>query len=153
MRRKEKEVKDRSEIEAIIHKSPVCRVAMCEDNKPYVVPLNFGYEDGILYFHGAKEGKKIDMIRKNPHICFEMDTDVAIVEADDACFWGVRYQSVIGFGEAAVVPDHKEKESALGIIMKHYSQRDFQFDENMVKATAVIKVVIDSMTGKQSVEG
>ena len=149
MRRKEKEVKDRPEIEGIIHKSTVCRLA----NRPYVVPLNFGYEDGTLYFHGAKEGKKIDMLRKNPNVCFEMDADVEIVEADDACFWGVRYQSVIGFGEAVIVEDQKEKESALGIIMKHYSRKNFQFDENMVKATAVIKVTIDSMTGKQSTEG
>ena len=152
MRRKEKEVKNRSDIETIIHNSIVCRLAMCQDNMPYVVPLNFGYEDNVLYFHGAKEGKKIEMVRKNPNVCFEMDTGVSLVEADDACFWGVRYQSVIGFGEGVILEDTKEKEAALGIIMKHYSDRGFQFDEKMVAATAVIKVVIESMTGKQSVE-
>ena len=153
MRRKEQEVKNRSDIEAIIRNGVVCRLALSENDRPYIVPLNFGYKDNTLYFHGAKEGKKIDMIRKNPNVCFEIDANVSIVEADDACFWGVQYQSVIGFGRAVIVENEKEKESALGIIMKHYSNRDFQFDEKMVRATAVIKVPIESMTGKQSGEG
>ena len=150
MRRKEKEITEASAIEAIIKKSLVCRLALSDDNSPYIVPLSFGYRDKMLYFHGPLKGKKIDIIRKNQNICFEFDTNTEIVKAEDACHWSMKYQSVIGFGKAVLLEDTEEKRKALSIIMSQYSDGTFQFDDAILKKTLVIKIEIESMTGKQS---
>jgi uncharacterized protein len=150
MRRKEKEIKDSSEIEAIIRDARVCRLALSENDRPYIVPLCFGYKDNALYFHGAGEGKKIDMVKENPRVCFEFDIQAEPIEAEDPCFWGMKFKSVIGFGTASLVTDEKEKETALGIIMGQYSDRRHSFDADFVRATTVIQVEVEEMTGKQS---
>jgi len=150
MRKKEKEITEASAIEAIIKKSLVCRLALSDNHFPYIVPLCFGYKDKVLYFHGSQKGKKIDIIKKNPKVCFEFDTSTEIIKAEDACRWTMRYQSAIGFGKAVLLEDTEEKRKALDIIMSQYSGRIFQFDDAILKKTFVIKVEIESMTGKQS---
>ncbi len=150
MRKKEKEITEASAIEAIIKKSLVCRLALSEGNFPYIVPLSFGYRDKMLYFHGPLKGKKIDIIKKNQNICFEFDVNTAIVKAEDACHWSMKYQSVIGFGKAVLLEDIEEKRKALNIIMSQYSDGTFQFNDDTLKKSGVIKVEIESMTRKQS---
>ncbi|MBW2002078.1 MAG: pyridoxamine 5'-phosphate oxidase family protein [Deltaproteobacteria bacterium] len=150
MRRKEKEITEEPAIEAIIKKSLVCRLALSDDNTPHIVPLSFGYKDKVLYFHGSQKGKKIDIIKKNPKVCFEFDVNTEIVKAEDACHWSMKYQSVIGFGKAVLIEDTNEKRKALSIIMSQYSDGPFEFDDAILKKTFVIKVEIESMTGKQS---
>jgi nitroimidazol reductase NimA-like FMN-containing flavoprotein (pyridoxamine 5'-phosphate oxidase superfamily) len=150
MRRKEKEITEASAIESIIKKSLVCRLALSDDNSPYIVPLCFGYRDRVLYFHGSLKGKKIDIIKKNQKVCFEFDINTEIVKAEDACHWSMKYKSVIGFGKAVLLEDLDEKRKALNIIMSQYSDRTFQFNDATLKGTIVIKVEIESMTGKQS---
>jgi nitroimidazol reductase NimA-like FMN-containing flavoprotein (pyridoxamine 5'-phosphate oxidase superfamily) len=150
MRRKEKEITEEIAIEAIIQKSLVCRLALSDGNFPYIVPLCFGYRDKVLYFHGSLKGKKIDIIRKNQNICFEFDINTEIVKAEDACHWSMKYKSVIGFGKAVLLEDLDEKRKALNIIMSQYSDRTFQFNDATLKGTVVIKVEIESMTGRRS---
>ena len=150
MRRSEKEITDQSAIEAIINASLVCRLALSDGDQPYIVPLSFGYQDRTLYFHSALEGKKIDTIKINNRICFEFDLNTKIIEAEKACKLGIKYQSVIGFGKAVFVEDIEEKQKALNIIISHYSDRNFQFPDKAIKKTAIIKIKIESMTGKQS---
>ena len=150
MRKKEKEINEKAAIEAIIKKSLVCRLALSDNNSPYIVPLCFGYKDRVLYFHSSQKGKKIDIIKRNPKVCFEFDTDTEIVKAEDACHWSMRYRSIIGFGRAVLLEDTEEKRKALKIIMGQYSDRIFQFDDAILKKMGVIKVEIESMTGKQS---
>jgi len=150
MRKKEKEITEVSAIEAIIKKSLVCRLALSDDNSPYIVPLCFGYRDRVLYFHGSLKGKKIDIIRKNKNICFEFDINTEILKAEDACHWSMKYKSVIGFGKAVLLEDLDEKRKAFNIIMSQYSDRTFQFNDATLKGAVVIKVEIESMTGKQS---
>ena len=150
MRRTDKEISDESVIKSIIEKAKVCRLGMIDGNRPYIVPLCFGYQDNVLYFHGALKGRKIDLLRKNSNVCFEFDLISEPLEAEDACDWGMRYQSVIGFGKAFFIENPDEKRRALGIIMAQYSDRQYQFPDNMLQATAVIKVAIEGMTGKHS---
>ena len=151
MRKKDKEIKDKNTIESIIKRATVCRIGLSENNVPYIVPLNFGYENNCLYFHSAKEGKKIDMIRKNNSVCFEIDMDNELVEAENACGWGMKYYSIIGFGKAFLVDDFDEKRKALDIIMEHYSGKSsFEYSEEAVINAAIIKVEMESMTGKKS---
>ena len=109
MRRKEKEISDKAEIEIIILKSEVCRLGLSDDGVAYIVPLCFGYQDNCLYFHSAGEGKKIDILKRNKQVCFEFEADTRVTTGKTACAWGMQYRSVIGYGEASFIRDAKEK--------------------------------------------
>jgi nitroimidazol reductase NimA-like FMN-containing flavoprotein (pyridoxamine 5'-phosphate oxidase superfamily) len=151
MRKKEKEVRDKNTIESVMKRATICRIGLSENDVPYVVPLNFGYKDNCLYFHSAKEGKKIDMMRKNNTVCFEIDVDNELVRAENPCKWSMKYYSVIGFGKAFFLEDSREKRQALNIIMEHYAGKSsFEYPEMALDSVAVIKVEIDSITGKRS---
>jgi nitroimidazol reductase NimA-like FMN-containing flavoprotein (pyridoxamine 5'-phosphate oxidase superfamily) len=150
MRRDEKEIKDRAEIDSIIRRSQVCRLGLSDNGQPYVVPLCFGYDGKVLYFHCAKEGRKLDILRRNDRVCFEFDVVAGLVEADQACNWGIRYQSVIGFGTAQVIEDVAQKRTALICLMAQYSRQAFVFPPDMLTRAAVVKIEIESLTGKQS---
>jgi nitroimidazol reductase NimA-like FMN-containing flavoprotein (pyridoxamine 5'-phosphate oxidase superfamily) len=150
MRRKEKEITDKTAIESIILKSSVCRLALAEGDRPYIVPLSFGYKDDTLYFHSAREGRKLDILRKNNKVCFEFDIDHEIVEADDACKWTMKYHSVIGAGKGSIIDELESKRKALNIIMQHYSRNSHAYPDNTVKKIVIIKVEIEHMTGKKS---
>ncbi len=150
MRRKDKEITDRDVIDSIINESLFCRLALSEEDRPYIVPLSFGYDGTALYFHGAAAGKKIDILRKNSNVCFEFDNDGEPIQSDKGCDWSVRYKSVIGYGKAQLLEDMDSKLRALDIIMKHYSEKSFAYPEKTVEKTAVIRVDIETVTGKMS---
>lgn len=150
MRRKDKEIADDSAVWAVAAQSQICRLAMVDGDSPYVVPLCFGIAENVLYFHGAARGRKIDLIRKNPKVCVEFDQPLGIVASESACRWSMKYQSVIGFGRASLVEDPKVKRKALDLIMSRYVDEGFSYPEERIKATAVIKVDIEKITGKQS---
>ncbi|MDA8135118.1 MAG: pyridoxamine 5'-phosphate oxidase family protein [Desulfobacteraceae bacterium] len=150
MRRKEREIKDQKEMEDILKACSVCRLAMVDEDKPYLVPMNFGYRDGALYLHSAREGKKIDLIRKNPRVCFEVDEIVQFRKAKEACDWGVEYKSVIGSGKAVFLSDPEEKRRAFDTIMAQYSDEAYDYPGTMLERTLVIKIEIEKMTGKKS---
>lgn len=150
MRRKDKEITDNAEIESIICRSMVCRLAMADKNRPYIVPLCFGYKDNTLYFHSSGQGKKLDMLKKNNLVCFEFDIDYEPIKSDKVCEWGMKYKSVIGFGKASFIEDFESKRRALDIIIQHYSGESFDYPEAKIKNTVIIKVKIEHMTGKYS---
>lgn len=150
MRKKHKEITDIARIESILRKATVCRIALAEANRPYIVPLNFGYRDGRLYFHCAREGKKIDILRRNTIVCFEVEADTEFVKAGDACDWGMKFLSVIGYGHAVFLGDREAKRHGLRIIMEHYSDGDYVFPDDRVDLTEVIRVDVEEMTGKKS---
>jgi nitroimidazol reductase NimA-like FMN-containing flavoprotein (pyridoxamine 5'-phosphate oxidase superfamily) len=150
MRRGEKEITDRAQIDAIIRRSQVCRLGLSDQGQPYVVPLCFGYDGRALYFHCAPEGRKLDILRRNNKVCFEFDLVEGMIEADQGCDWGIRYQSVIGSGIAHLVEDVKDKQNALSLVMAQYSQRNFSLPPEMVSRSAVVRIEIESLTGKQS---
>ncbi len=122
---------------------------MADEDGPYIVPLSFGYADGCLFFHSAKEGRKLNILRKNNKVCFEVDIAGEMVGGDKACDWGMKYKSVIGFGNVFFIEDVESKKKALGIIMHHYSGRSFEFEEKEVNRVVIFKVEIESMTGKK----
>ena len=150
MRRKEKEITDKSEIESIIRKSLVCRLGLADDGSPYIVPLCFGYKDNGLYFHSAKEGRKIEILKRNNDVCFEFDDNLEVQTGKAACDWGMKYRSVIGYGRASFIEDPEEMRKALDIIMRQYADGDFEYSEKVFGKALVIKVDIQSMTGKKS---
>ena len=150
MRRREKEIVEKAEIEAVIAAAEVCRLAMADNGQPYIVPLCFGYRENVLYFHSAMEGKKLDILKKNNRVCFEFDIDIEIKEGKNGCDYGMKFQSVIGFGQAYFIDDDESKRSALDVIMRQYTTDEFEFPEKAVDKTVVIKVEIESMTGKRA---
>lgn len=158
MRRKDREVTELTEIISIINKCDVCRLGMvdADNGKPYVVPMNFGYEfngaDLTLYFHGAKEGKKIDILRCSSYVCFEMDCRNELVTGDEskACTYSYKYESVIGYGNAVFVEEYDEKIYALNKIMAHYTENNsYTFSPNEVGAVEIIKILADEYTAKR----
>ncbi|WXG42030.1 MAG: pyridoxamine 5'-phosphate oxidase family protein [Candidatus Freyarchaeum deiterrae] len=150
MRRKNQEITDKKVIESVIKKAEICRIAFSENDTPYIVPVVFGYKENCLYVHSAREGKKIDIIRKNNKVCFEFEVDVELVKSENVCKWGVKYYSVIGFGKASLVDGVKEKKRALDIIMEHYSDDSYEYSEEFVNKLIIIKILIESLTGKKS---
>lgn len=152
MRRNEKEITEISVFEEIIRKSDVCRIAMASMNIPYIVTMNFGYSstpEPCLYFHCANEGRKLDMIRQNNFVCFEMDTDHEIYTGTDGCDWGMKYRSIVGTGRIAEITDSEEKIKGFNTIMRHYGgDRDFTFDKRSVEKTVILRLDINEMTGK-----
>ncbi len=151
MRRKEKEILDRNVINFILRNAEICRIGLCDNNIPYVVPMNFAHEGDFIYLHCATEGKKIYIIKNNDNVCFEVDTDTEIVKAETPCGWGMKFQSVIGIGKASIVSESAEKKHALDVIMEKYSgQEGFEYPEAMLHRTAIIKIQIFEITGKRS---
>ena len=150
MRRTEKQIDDLASIEYIISRALVCRLALSENDCPYIVPLSFGYKNKVLYFHCAREGKKLDILRTNNRVCFEIDIDVDLKKANKACQCGFDYRCVIGFGTAEFIDDVESKRKALDIIMQHYWTGPFEYSAKAVKNTVIVKVEILSMTGKKS---
>jgi uncharacterized protein len=148
MRRSEREITDRRAIDAIIRRCRVCRLGLSVDDQPYVVPLNFGYDGRTLYFHAAPAGRKLDMIRRNPRVCFEFDRPGRLTKTDDACSWSMTFESVIGFGIARLVDDPAGKAEALAWIMRQYDAREWTFPEATVGKTLVIAVDIEQISGK-----
>lgn len=142
---------DRDVIESIIRRAAVCRIGLCDGGQPYVVPVCFGYEDGMLYFHSSPKGRKMDILRKNNAVCVELDVDQEIVKAERACKWSIKYRSVIGFGEAGLVEDAEEKRRALDVIMAHYGGQPQDYTKTTLEKTAVVRIEIQNATAKISV--
>lgn len=152
MRRSDREVTQRNELISIINQCKVCRIAMQDADGLYIVPLNFGYiyetDKLTLYFHCAKEGRKLDAIAQNPSVCIEMDCEHQLVEAETACEHGYAFKSIIGNGIASVIDDIEIKKKALIQIMKHQTGKQFTFTDEMTDIVTVFQVEVESFTGK-----
>jgi nitroimidazol reductase NimA-like FMN-containing flavoprotein (pyridoxamine 5'-phosphate oxidase superfamily) len=151
VRRKHQEITDKNLLNEAIAQAQVLRLGLCKDDKPYVVPLSFGYEGDFIYFHCAKKGMKIDYLKANPAVCFELESAADLIRHESkACEFNFSYRSVIGFGEAIEIAGMDEKRKALKIIMAHYSDKEWDFPLPMLLAVGVWKIRIASLSGKQS---
>ena len=152
MTKRELQVTDLSEIRGILDEGKVLRLGLAVDNEPYVVPMNYGYkmEDGklTLYLHSAQKGKKLDMLRANPRVFFELDCRWKPFEGEKPCQYGLSYSSVMGRGEAVLVEDVEEKMEAMTILMKTQTGKDFTFEDRLVTIVSVIRIDVDEFTAK-----
>jgi nitroimidazol reductase NimA-like FMN-containing flavoprotein (pyridoxamine 5'-phosphate oxidase superfamily) len=155
MRRKDRELTGQDEMEQIISRADVCRIALADNNIPYIVTLNFGYSGGdkpCFYFHCAREGRKLDMISKNSYVCFELDTDHELYEGEKGCDWGMKFSSVVGYGNISILEERESRIKALDSIMSHYSERKaFSYDERILENTTILRLEISGMTAKRKV--
>lgn len=153
MRRSDREITDINVILNIVDKAKILHLGLFDNKYPYVVPLHYGYkyEDECLvfYMHGARGGHKLDLIRKSPNVCIELECDVELVSGgDDPCKYGATFASVIGRGNAVIVGDEKEKIKALELLMEMQTGQSFSIDEKMAASVEVIKVSIPDFTAK-----
>lgn len=153
MRRKDREISSREEIIKIIREEGICRLAIKDEPYPYIVPMNYGIEiDGEqinLYFHSAMEGRKIDLIKKDNKVCFEIDRNQRLVYDTKKGSCSMLYECVIGNGEIVFL-DGDEKIKALRLILQHHGRgEDFPISETMVEKTICFKLVVNEVTGKK----
>lgn len=152
MRRKDREVTDIDELMQIIDQCKVCRIAMQDNEGLYIVPMNFGYNyennQLVLFFHGAKKGRKVNALKENSDICFEMDCEHSLITADVACQYAYSFKSIIGNGKAIFIDDVEEKKTALTTLMKHQTGKQFSFDDGMVNSVSLFKIIVDNYSGK-----
>ena len=153
MRRTEREIGSRVEIDEIIRGSQVCRIALAMDNMPYIVPVSFGYDGESIYIHTAKEGKKLIYFKSNNNICFEFERDVELlIDPVNVCKWTYSYESVIGFGNIYELESLEHKEDGMNKIMSQYSGKEWSFGEDKLESVRVWKININSITGKRSIK-
>ncbi len=152
MTKREREVTDIHEIQAILDTCKYLHLGLVDGDEPYVVPMNYGYvlddRDLTLYLHGANQGYKLDVMRQNPKTFFQMDCEIEPFEGEKACQYGITYKSIMGRGLAEIVDDVEEKKKALAILMKTQTGKDFTFDDRMVSIVSVIKIHASEYTAK-----
>lgn len=153
MRRKDREVVEPEEIMGIIRRCQVCRLGLCRDGLPYVVPMNFGaqLEGGVpvIYLHCAPTGQKLDILRENPAACLEFDGGHRLLTGDIACAHSFAYESAIGFGRAEILESHQDKAAGLAAIHRHITGKDFDFTPEQTACVAVLRVRLESVSGKR----
>ncbi len=152
MTRREREVTDINEIIKILDESKVLHLGMVDGDEPYVVPMNYGYtlENGKLtiWLHGAKRGRKLDVMRANPKVFFEMECGITPFEGEIACKYGITYASIMGKGIAEIVEDIETKKSALSVLMKTQTGKDFEFEDKMAAVVSIIRIDVSEFTAK-----
>jgi nitroimidazol reductase NimA-like FMN-containing flavoprotein (pyridoxamine 5'-phosphate oxidase superfamily) len=153
LRRKDKEIKDKAEIEQVLKEATVGRLGTSRDDTPYVVPVSYVYDNGKIIIHGAKQGKKMDDIKANPRICFEVDTS-EIIPSDDPCNYSYKYKSVIANGTAKILDCPNEKLRGLQLLTEKYApgKGPKLTKEHLNKNTNlnVVEITIHDMVGKKS---
>ncbi|MEI7435059.1 MAG: pyridoxamine 5'-phosphate oxidase family protein [Methanomicrobiales archaeon] len=127
--KKDQELTNRAEMESILHNATVCRRGYAGDGRPSIVPLSFGYKEGVIYIHSAHEGKKIAILKENLDCCIEFDECREVVREENPCKWGMRYRSVICSGKAYIVTLPEEKQAGRSCIMNHYGSGPHNFSE------------------------
>ena len=152
MTKRELQISDKSRILEILDTARVLHLGLSVNDEPYVVPMNYGYteENGrlVLYLHSAAQGKKLDILRQNPKVFFELCCDFAPFEGKVPCQYGMSYSSIMGRGTATVVEDVEEKKKAMTLLMKTQTGKDFTFEDRLVSIVAVIRVDVSQYTAK-----
>ncbi len=152
MRKVNQEIIDKSILEKILINSKICRIGMMDENgMPYILPFNYGYKDNQIYIHCASEGKKIHLLMKNPNVCFELEQQADIIKNEKACKWSTAYRSIVGYGKIEILTDFAQKQKGLEVIMAHNGAPGLtDFEAQQVNSVLILKLKIDSVTGKQS---
>lgn len=153
MRRNDREIKDKALIEQFITKEQIIRIAFYDNGDLYIVPLNYGfiYENDkyVFYFHGAKAGRKFELSKSSPMVGFEIDGEYELLQADVACNYSAKFQSVIGTGRLSIIEDYEEKIKGLNVLLNHISGKsEWDYSKDMVNAVAVFRLEVDKLSCK-----
>ena len=151
MRRSEKENTDPKIIENVLLNSELCRIGLADGEEAYIVPMNYGYKEGCLYFHSAPKGRKMELLRKNNRVSFEITQDSRIISGEKPCDWTARYLSVMGLGRIEIIEDAEAKKSGLDVIMRKYGATgDLEYRDSSLRNMVILKLNVESLSAKQS---
>lgn len=152
MTRRERQVTDINEIIKILDNSKVLHLGLVDGDEPYVVPMNYGYtyenEKLTIWLHCARQGRKLDVMRINPKVFFEMEYGITPFEGEVACKYGITYSSIMGRGVATIIEDVETKKIALSSLMKTQTGKDFKFEDRMAEVVGVVKIDVLEFTAK-----
>lgn len=145
---KKYKIEEQKQIEAIIRKAEVCTLSMVDGDKPYAVPMNFGYKDGCIILHSAQTGKKLDILEKNNQVCisFYIDESMNIRHEKVACSYSMKFKSVLAFGKLENVEDFQEKTDAMNEVMKQYTGKTFTYNAPAIKGVKIMIVKVEEFT-------
>ena len=153
MRRSDRAVTEMTDILQMLDRCAVCRLGLVDAAEAYIVPMNFGYtyedERLTLYFHGARVGRKIDLITRNPRASFELDGAHELIRSTSACQYSYAFESVMGSGAIRVLETADEKAAGLNAIMAHFTSEPVQYDAQVLTRTAVIQLTVDQISAKR----
>ena len=156
VRRSDRELIQHDDKMSIIKKCKVCRIAMIEKSEPYIVPMNYGFKDNngqlTLYFHCAKEGRKLNILRVNPLVCFEIDCEGKVENIIDPCNSGYYYESIIGKGIVSEIASVKDKNEILSLIVQHQANQVFSFTEEQSKNVCILCLKVTEFSGKRKLK-
>lgn len=153
MRRKEKEILDKEVLEKILAESEICRLGLIDEGEAYIVPVNYAFHNGIIYIHSAPNGRKMNLIKKNGSVTFEIEYPGEITENEVPCEWSAKYRSIMGKGSITIETGKEEKITGLNLIMKKYGAKgDLKYNESSLSRMVLLILKINSLTGKQSGE-
>jgi uncharacterized protein len=151
MRRKDKEIRSKDIIGQLLSSSDICRIAMIDGDRPYMVPLNYGYDGNALYFHSAMAGRKIEILKQNNKVCFEIEYQNEVIRNEIPCEWSAKYRSLIGYGTIVFITEPEAKMKGLDIIMAHYGKTGANtYKPGNLENIFILKLNIEEISGKQS---
>lgn len=148
---KPRPITDPKEIQSVLDAADCCYMSMVTpEGTPYVVPMNFGYDEHYIYLHSSRTGKKIDILRQNPQVClaFSAFHQLRYQSENVACSWSMKYKSILIYGEVEFVEDLEEKIKMLNAIMQKYAGRDFKYNLPALKEVLTYRVKIEHLEGR-----
>jgi uncharacterized protein len=149
MRRKDREITERAEIDKILASTNVMHLALADGDVPFLVPVFYAYDGASMYFHSANAGTKIEILKRNPKVCFEVSIDHGVIESEQACDFEARHRTVIGFGRASFIDEEAEKIQVLDRIVARFTSKQFEYPKTNLHYTSVVRIAIDSIKGKK----
>jgi nitroimidazol reductase NimA-like FMN-containing flavoprotein (pyridoxamine 5'-phosphate oxidase superfamily) len=149
MRRKTRELIDPESIDALLRSEKIMHLAMSQNDIPFLVPVYFAWDGVALYFHSAHAGSKIEILKLNPEVCFEISSVRGFIAAEEACDFEAHHCTAIGFGRAAFIEDELEKIRALNLIVAHFTKMPFEYPKENLAKTLVIRIDVHSIKCKQ----
>ncbi|HUI28574.1 MAG TPA: pyridoxamine 5'-phosphate oxidase family protein [Candidatus Acidoferrales bacterium] len=151
MRRTDKEITDPNLLQDILINSQICRLGLVDNSEAYIVPVNYAFVDGYIYIHSASEGRKIEILKRNPKAAFEIEYPSETIRGEIPCKWGTRYRSVMGKGTIVIDDDIESKKNGFDALMRKYgAEFALVYDESALAKAVLLKLRIESLTGKQS---
>jgi len=144
-------ISDPEEIAAVINKCQVCHMSMVgPEGDPYVLPMNFGYHDNIVYLHSSQHGKKMDILRNNPKVVLAFSSDYFLRYQNEevACSYSMKYRSILIYGEVEFIEDADAKKDAMNVVMRQYTGKDFSYNMPAIREVCIYRVVPKSITGR-----
>ncbi|HJV78440.1 MAG TPA: pyridoxamine 5'-phosphate oxidase family protein [Paludibacter sp.] len=151
MRRLDKKITDEKVIDEILLRSDICRLGLIDNGEAYIVPVNYAYKNNVIYIHSAHAGRKMELLKQNNRVSFEIEFHQEIVKSDIACAWTTKYRSVMGKGTITIENDAAAKKTGMDLIMRKYGvDIELNYKESVLERMTILMLKIESITGKQS---